>query len=83
MTARRRGQDLLNRLADRGEQAIAGISELPGAERLLTTVNDVRERVDDLSRRVRGLDVLEDRVAELERRVEELERERRLPPPAV
>jgi hypothetical protein len=70
--AQQRGQDLFSRLADRGEDVIGRITEMPGAQRLLESANVLKERVDDLQRRVRGLDALERRVAALERKVDEL-----------
>lgn len=62
-------KDLLSRLADAGEEAINRLSELPGASRFLDTANSLRARVDELQRRVRGLDDLERRVETLEAQV--------------
>jgi hypothetical protein len=59
--------DVIARLADKGEQAISRIGELPGGARALKAFNDLRLRVDELSKRVRGIDELEKRVAKLER----------------
>jgi hypothetical protein len=70
--ATREPKDLLTRLADRGEEAIQRLSDAPGADRLLGVAQSLRDRMDEVQRRVRGLDELERRVAELERRVAEL-----------
>jgi hypothetical protein len=70
--ATREPRDLLTRLADRGEEAIQRLSDAPGADRLLGVAQSLRDRLDEMQRRVRGLDELERRVAELERRVDEL-----------
>ncbi len=69
------GKDLLARLADAGEDAIARLAEAPGTDRIVGAVTSLRERVDELQRRVRGIDALESRVTELERRVDELSRD--------
>ncbi len=68
-------KDLLTRLADAGEEAIARLAEAPGTDRIVGAVTSLRERVDELQRRVRGVDALEARVTELERRVEELSKD--------
>lgn len=62
-------RDVLSRLADAGEEAIARFATTPGADRLLGPLNAMRERVDELQRRVRGIDDLERRVAALEGRL--------------
>ena len=67
-----RGQDLLSRLADRGEEAIQRLADVPGANRFLDAATGLRERVDELQKRMRGLDEIERRVDELERRVDAL-----------
>jgi uncharacterized protein involved in exopolysaccharide biosynthesis len=63
------GKDLLTRLADAGEDAIQRLADVPGGRRIADALNGMRGRVDELQRRVRGLDELEQRVAELERKV--------------
>ena len=65
-------KNILTRLADAGEDAIARLSDAPGADRMLGAVNTMRDRTDELQRRLRGVDELEKRVAELERRLDAL-----------
>jgi len=60
-------KDLLSRLADAGEEALQRLSDLPGGQRAVNVVNDLRARVDELGKKVRGIDALEARVARLER----------------
>lgn len=72
--ARARKSDLLTRLVDAGEDAIQRLSEVPGGDRLVGTVNAMRDRVDELQRRVRGLEDLDRRLAALERKVDKLSR---------
>jgi hypothetical protein len=62
-------KDLLSRLADAGEDAINRLSELPGASRFTDAANTMKNRVDELQKRVRGLDELERRVQVLEAQV--------------
>jgi hypothetical protein len=64
-----RQKDLLSRLADAGEDAINRLSDMPGASRFVDAMNTTRARVDELQKRVRGLDELERRVATLEAQV--------------
>jgi hypothetical protein len=67
-----RKNDLLGRLADLSEDAIQRLSDAPGADRIVGALNATRDRVDDLQRRVRGLEDLEKRLAALERKVDKL-----------
>jgi hypothetical protein len=67
-----RRNDLLGKLADLSEDAIQRLSDAPGADRLVGAMNATRERVDDLQKRVRGLENLEKRLAALERKVDKL-----------
>ena len=60
-------KDFVTRLADAGEEALQRLAELPGGQKALTAVNDLRTRVDDLTKKVRGIDALEARVAKLEK----------------
>ncbi|GIU95570.1 MAG: hypothetical protein KatS3mg012_2027 [Gaiellaceae bacterium] len=67
-------KDFVARLADVGEEALHRLAELPGGQRALNAVNDLRARVDELAKKVRGLDALEERVASLEKEVAALKR---------
>lgn len=64
--------DLLGRLADVSEEAMKRLSDAPGADRVLGALNSMRDRVDELQKRVRGLEDLEKRLAALERKVDKL-----------
>ena len=68
----REPKDLLTMLADRGEEAIQRLADAPGADRVLGAAQALRDRLDEMQKRVRGIDALERRVAELEKRVEAL-----------
>lgn len=67
-------KDLIARLADAGEEALHRLAELPGGQKALTAANDLRARVDDLTKKVRGIDALEARVAKLEKELAALKR---------
>ncbi len=67
-----RKQDLFSKLADRGEDVVGRLAENPSAKRLLDAAGGLRERADELQKRVRGLDALERRVAALEKKVDQL-----------
>jgi hypothetical protein len=71
--ARPRQRNFVERLADVGEEAIQRIGGAPGADRLLGMLNTTRDRVDELQKRMRGVEALEKRVGALERRVDKLE----------
>jgi hypothetical protein len=60
-------KDFVTRLADAGEEALQRIAELPGGQKALGAYNDLRNRVDELGKKVRGIDALEARVAKLEK----------------
>jgi hypothetical protein len=69
--------DVIARLAGKGEQAMQRLADLPGGTRALQAFNDLRTRVDDLSKKVRGIDQLEVRVAKLEKELAALKRARK------
>ena len=60
-------RDVIQRLAERGEQTIARLADLPGGTKALQAMNDLHTRVDELSKKARGVDALEQRVAKLEK----------------
>jgi hypothetical protein len=72
-------RDMLARLADRGEDALQRLTDLPGGTRAAKAWNDTRERVDELSKKVRGIDKLEARVAKLEKELATLKRSQKTP----
>ena len=67
-------KDFVARLADAGEEALQRLAELPGGQKALTAYNDLRTRVDDLGKKVRGIDELEVRVAKLEKELAALKK---------
>ena len=58
-------------------QVLGQITELPGAHQAMEALNGLRDRLDDLQRRVRGFEDLEGRVQTLERKVAELSKEKK------
>ena len=72
--AEQRQKDLINRLADVGEEAFTRVAGSPATSRLIESVGGMRERLDDVQKKVRGLDALERRVAELEQRLDALDK---------
>jgi hypothetical protein len=72
--AQTRQKDIFTKLADAGEGAISRVAGSQATARVLETVNGMRERVDDLQKRMLGLDRLEKRVAKLEKTVAELQK---------
>jgi MoxR-like ATPase len=72
MAQRKQQADVISRLAHTGEEALQRLAELPGGTRFVEAANALRDRVDELAKRMRSLDPLERRVAELERRLDEL-----------
>jgi hypothetical protein len=66
-------QSIVDRLADLGEEAIQRIGSAPGGDRVLAAMAGTRDRLDDLQKRVRGLESLDKRVAAMERRLDKLE----------
>jgi len=66
----------LSQLASFSEELIGKAAQNPAAARLLEAGQQMRDRVDDLSKRVRGLEAMETRIVELEARVEKLEAKR-------
>jgi uncharacterized protein involved in exopolysaccharide biosynthesis len=64
--------DLMTKLAGLSEEAIHRLQDAPGGDRLVATINTMRDRLDDLQRRVRGIDELEQRLSALEQKVDKL-----------
>ena len=67
-------KDFMTRLADAGEEALQRLTELPGGQKAVTAFNDLRNRVDELAKKVRGIDALEARVTKLEKELASLKK---------
>jgi hypothetical protein len=67
-------KDLLTQVRDLGSEAFNKLSDVPGGSRLVDFVHDTRSRLDEMQKKVRGIDALELRVAKLERQVAALEK---------
>jgi hypothetical protein len=72
-------KDVVARLSVSGEEALQKLLQNPGTARVVGAANAMKERVDELTRRMRSLDPLEKRVSELERRLDELSKPKRTP----
>ena len=68
----KKDKDVMTRLANRGEDVLQRLSDLPGGTKALKAFNDLRDRVDELTKKVRGIDALEARIAVLEKQMAEL-----------
>lgn len=75
-TTRKKGteKDLVTRLADAGEGALQRLNDLPGGQRALGAFNELRTKVDELGKKVRGIDALEARITKLERELASLKK---------
>jgi len=79
MATTKKETDLIADLASRGQEALHRLTELPGGTTAVKAFNDLRTRVDDLSKKVRGIDELEARIARLEKEVAALKRVKKAP----
>lgn len=70
--AQRGQKDLLARLADAGEDALSRFASSPRMDRVTGVLTSMKDQVDALASKVRGMDALEKRVTELERKVERI-----------
>ncbi len=65
--AKTQQKDILSRVQDLGAEALNRLTEVPGGSKLVDMANETRTRLDDMQKKLRGLDALEKRVAKLER----------------
>lgn len=73
-TGAAKDKDIVSRLADAGEEALHRLADLPGGNRALGALNDLRNRVDELGKKVRGIDELEKRLAKVEKELATLKK---------
>lgn len=62
-------KDILSRVTDLGSEALHRLSDIPGGARVVELANESKTRLDDMQKKLRGLDALEKRVAKLERQL--------------
>jgi len=65
--AKTQQKDILSRVQDLGAEALQRLTEVPGGSKLVDMANETRARLDEVQKKLRGLDELEKRVAKLER----------------
>ena len=66
-------KNIVTRLADVGEEAIQRLGGAPGGDRLVGAVNTLRNRTDEMQKRLRGLDDVQARLDRVEERLDKLE----------
>ena len=59
--------DILTRFTELGHEALNRLSDMPGGSKFVDMMNDSKTRLDEMQKKLRGLDELEKRVAKLER----------------
>jgi hypothetical protein len=70
----------IDRLASLGEEVLGKAAHNPAGARLLQGAMQLKERVDELTKRVRGLEAMEKRLADVEARLAKLEKPPRKKP---
>ncbi len=63
----------LSQLASIGEEVLGKAAQNPATSKVLNSALQLKDRVDDLTRRVRGLEAMERRIEQLEKRLAKLE----------
>jgi BMFP domain-containing protein YqiC len=67
--AKTQQKDILSQFRDLGSEALHRLQDVPGGSKLMEMANESRSRLDEIQKRLRGLDELEKRVAKLERQL--------------
>ena len=61
--------DIFARVTELGQEALNKLSDVPGGSRLVDMANESKARLDEMQKKLRGLDALEARVAKLEQQL--------------
>ena len=64
--------DIVARFSGLTQDALQKLTEVPGGTRVVDMLNESKARLDDMQKKLRGLDALEKRVAKLEKQVSAL-----------
>ena len=62
-------KDLLTRVTTLGNEALHKLTDIPGGAKVLDLANESKARLDEMQKKLRGLDELEKRVAKLEKQL--------------
>ena len=68
-TSTAKQNDILARFTELGHEALNKLSDIPGGSRVVEMMNDTKTRLDEMQKKLRGLDELEQRVAKLEKQL--------------
>ncbi|MBA3475514.1 MAG: hypothetical protein H0T10_02020 [Actinobacteria bacterium] len=66
-TAGTQQKDILSRVQDLGAEMLNRLPDVPGGAKVAEMLNESKSRLDEMQRKLLGLDALEQRVAKLER----------------
>ena len=61
--------DIFSRVSELGAEALHKLADVPGGSKLVEMMNESKTRLDDMQKKLRGLDELEKRVAKLEQQL--------------
>ena len=67
--AKTQQKDILSRFQDLGAEALHRLQDVPGGSRLVEAANETKARLDEMQKKLRGLDELEKRVTKLEQQL--------------
>ena len=67
--AKTQQKDILTRFQDLGAEALHRLQDVPGGSKLVDVANETKSRLDEMQKKLRGLDELEKRVAKLEKQL--------------
>jgi DNA repair ATPase RecN len=67
--AKTQQKDLFTQFKDLSSEALNRLTEMPGGSRLVDFANETRTRLDEMQKKLRGLDELEKRVTKLEQQL--------------
>ena len=67
--AKTQQKDIITQFRELSSEALHRLTEVPGGSKLMEMANDSRARLDEIQKKLRGLDELEKRVAKLEKQL--------------
>ena len=67
--AKTQQKDLMSRVSNLVPDALHKLQDIPGGQKVMELANESKTRLDEMQKKLRGLDALERRVARLEKQV--------------